>query len=96
MKAFPSKTHLILITITLLGVFLVSAINSPSNTDLIQNTPEPTLNNTQLVEDDLMPESGDTDGIIWGAGIILFIIVGGVIIQRIINKPDPDHLNKNH
>jgi hypothetical protein len=90
MKAFPSKTHIMVITITLLGVFLLSAISYPSNTDLIQNTLEPTPESTQLVEDDLMPESGDTVGIVWGAGIILFIIVGGVIIQRIINNPDPD------
>ncbi len=34
--------------------------------------------------------SGDTDGLILGAGIILFIILSGVVIQRTLMKGEDD------
>ncbi len=90
MKSFPTKTHHLLITAFLIGIVFLSAISFPGQTAARQSTPEPIPSSTPVVEDDLSPKSGDTEGLMWGAGVILVIIVSGVLIQRVINKPDSD------
>ena len=90
MKSFPTKTHYLLITAFLIGIIFFSALSFPGQTAARQGTPEPIPTSTPVVKDDLSPESGDTEGLMWGAGVILVIIVSGVLIQRLIDKPDSD------
>ena len=90
MKSFPTKTHYVLITAFLIGIVFLSALSFPGQTEAQQSTPEPIPSSTPVLEEDISPESGDTEGLIWGAGVILVIIMSGVLIQRIINKPDSD------
>jgi hypothetical protein len=90
MKSFPTKTHHLLITALLIGIVFLSALSYPGQTSARQSTPEPIPTSTPEVEDDLSPKSGDTEGLMWGAGVILVIILSGVFIQRVINKPDSD------
>ena len=90
MKSFPTKTHLLLITAFLIGIVFLSALSFPGQTAARQSTPEPIPTSNPEVEEDLSPESGDTEGLMWGAGVILVIIVSGVLIQRMIDKPDSD------
>jgi hypothetical protein len=88
MKSFPTKTHRLLITAFLIGFVFLSALSFPGQISTQQSTPEPTPTSTPVIEDDLIQQSGDTEGLMWGAGIIMVIIFSGVLIQRVINKPD--------
>lgn len=90
MKSFPTKTHHLLITTALIGIIFLSALIFPGQTAARQGTPEPIPTSTPAAEDDLSPRSGDTEGLMWGAGIILVIIMSGVLIQRVIDRPDSD------
>jgi hypothetical protein len=88
MKSFPTKAQHIVITAILIGFVFLSALGFPGQTEARQSTPEPVPTSTPIVGYGTIRESGDTEGLIWGAGIILVIILGGVIIQRVIIKPD--------
>ena len=70
---------------TLLLIVLVTGLSlaNHSVTAQAESSPTPT---TQEVNGEPILESGDTEGLILGAGIILFIILSGVIIQRTILK----------
>ena len=90
MKSFPTKTHHLLITVILIGFIFLSALSFPGQTGARQSTPEPLPTSTPIVDNNPVRSSGDTEGLMWGAGIILVIILGGVFIQRVIIKPDSD------
>ncbi len=90
MKSFPTKTHHLLITAALIAIIFLSALSFPGQIAARQGTPEPIPTSTPAAEDDLSPRSGDTEGLMWGAGVILVIIVSGVLIQRVIDRPDSD------
>ena len=90
MKSFPTKTHHILITAILIGFIFLSALSFPGQTEAQQSTPETIPTSTPIVENGPVRRSGDTEGLMWGAGIIFIIILGGVLIQRVIIKPDSD------
>jgi hypothetical protein len=90
MKSFPTKTHHLQITAVLIAIIFLSALSFPGQTAARQDTPEPVPTSTPVAEDDLSPRSGDTEGLMWGAGVILVIIMSGVLIQRVIDKPDSD------
>lgn len=84
MKPLSNKTLSVILLSSLLLVLLFSGLNLPNLSAQAQAevSPTPTANPEQVVR------SGDTEGLILGAGIILFIILGGVIIQRMILKED--------
>lgn len=90
MNSFPTKTHRLLITAFLIGLVFLSALIFPGQINARQTTPQPTPTITPEFDDDLALKSGDTEGLMWGAGVILIIILSGVLIQRVINKPEND------
>ena len=87
MKSFLSKRHRQLITAALVGFIFLAALVFPGQIAARQDSAEPTPTSTPL-PNDFVAESGDTQGLMWGAGIILIIIVSGIVIQRIILKSD--------
>jgi hypothetical protein len=80
-----SRKTRVVITVTsllLVVIFVLLVLSSTVTLAQVESTPTPTniTNNKQVIL------SGDTEGLILGAGIILFIILGGVILQRTILK----------
>jgi len=95
MKPFLTKRHQLIMIAALVGLIFLAALVFPGRIAARQDAPEPTPTSTPL-PNDLVAESGDTQGLMWGAIIILVIILGGVQVQRIILKSDPDKTeNKN-
>jgi len=94
MKLVPNKNRQILISAVLLGIVLLAALIFPGQIDARQTTPESTPTSTSPPDEDLVLKSGDTEGLMWGAGVILFIILGGVLIQRVINRSDSRDLEE--
>jgi hypothetical protein len=92
MKPVPKNIRQILISAVLIGIVFLVAFIFPGQINARQTTPEPTPTSTPLPGEDLALKSGDTEGLMWGAGVILFIILGGVLIQRIINRPNSRNL----
>ena len=90
MKSFPTKTHQFLIIALMIGFVFLSALSFPGQTNARQSISEPTPTSTVLAENGISGISGNTEGLMWGAGVILVIILSGVLIQRVINKPDSD------
>ena len=91
MKSYPTKKRQLLIIVILIGLVFLGALSFPGQIAARQATPQPTPTSTILPDDQALI-SGDTNGLMLGAGAIMFIILSGVIIQRIINKPDPDSI----
>ena len=83
MKSLSNKTRYLILLGSLLLVVLFSGLSLPGHSAPFQaeSSPTPTAQNTEQ-----FLESGDTEELILGAGIILIIILGGVIIQRMIIK----------
>jgi len=92
MKPYLTKNHQLVIAIVLVGSIFLSAMIFPGQIAARQRNPEPTPVSTDL-PDDLEIKSGDTEGLIWGAVVILTIIIGGVIVQRFVLRPD---INKSN
>ena len=71
----------------LIGLVLLSVLGFPTKGSALFTitdtapTPTPTPENGPLVL-----ESGDTKGLMYGAAIILLIILGGVLIHLIFNR----------
>ncbi len=85
MRSLSKKTRYTIILSSLLLIVLLSGLTLPNHLAQAKPSPTPTLlatNGEQVLK------SGDTEGLILGAGIILFIILGGVIIQRMILKDE--------
>lgn len=80
--------YLIILSILML-VLLFSGLSLPNLTAQAQAESSPTPTNLAATSEQIL-SSGDTEGLILGAGIILFIIIGGVIIQRMILKDEPE------
>ena len=92
MKSLLRKTPYLIFLSSLLLVVLYSglSLSNLSAQAQAESSPTPTIlaNTTEQII-----ISGDTEGLILGAGIILFIIIGGVIIQRMILKGDIESPN---
>ena len=85
-----SKKTLVMITlISLLLVVIFVGLILPHTATFAQTASSPTP--TTVASDGPILNSGDTEGLILGAGIILFIILAGVILQRTILKNDDPH-----
>ena len=87
MKSLSKKTRNLIILSILLLVLLFGGLSLPNLSAQAQADPSPTPTSLTTTTEEVLV-SGDTEGLILGAGIILFIILGGVIIQRMILKDE--------
>ena len=82
------KTYRIVLSLILISFVLFASLSFPTNNIFIQTTPDSTPIATPKAEKAaLEPVSGDTIGLIYGAIIIFLIILGGVFVQMVVNKP---------
>ena len=92
MRSIFKKTPYLIFLSSLVLVVLYSGLSLSNLSAQAQAESSPTpaiLDNTT----EQILTSGDTEGLVLGAGIILFIIIGGVIIQRMILKGDIESPN---
>ena len=89
MKPYFSKKHQLVITAALVGLIFLAALIFPGQINARQQSADPTPTNTPLPEE-LVAESGDTRDLMWGAGVILVIIISGVLVQRLILRANPE------
>ncbi len=88
MKSLSMKTYRIVLSLILISFVLLASLSFPTNNIFIQSNPNFTPTATPKAEKAaLEPVSGDTIGLIYGAIIIFIIILGGVFIQMVVNKP---------
>jgi len=90
MKFLSMKTHYFFILGILLLVILFGGLSFPhqSATAQTESSPTPT---PELINGEPALQSGETEGLILGAGIIMIIILGGVILQRTIINRENQH-----
>jgi hypothetical protein len=83
MKSLSNKTRYLILLGSLLLVILFSGVSLPGQSvpGQAELSPTPTAEKAEQ-----FLESGDTEELILGAGVILIIILGGVFIQRMIIK----------
>ena len=82
------KTYQIVLVVLLISFVLLASLSFPTNNRLMQTNTDSTPTATPEAEKaDLEPVSGDTIGLIYGAILIFLIILGGVFIQKLVNKP---------
>jgi hypothetical protein len=87
MKLVSKIPKPLLILLILSGILLLTALTIPGNNLGIQATEAPTQTPTPTIAGGEIPlKSGDTQGLIWGAVVILSIILVGVLIQRLLLK----------
>jgi hypothetical protein len=89
MNIFSRKTRALIIITSLLLVVIFVVLILPTTATFAQTESSPTP--TSITNNEQVLSSGDSEGLILGAGIILFIILGGVILQRIILKNADQH-----
>jgi uncharacterized protein HemX len=91
MKSFQIKPHQIAIIGVLIAFFVLTALSFPSNSTFAAATsiPTPTVTPDPRVNANVL-ESGDTNGLMVGAAVILAIVLGGVLILRLSNRLESD------
>ena len=90
MKSLPMKTYQAVIVGLLISFVLFSGLSIPAKTSALVIAPDLTPTVTHKAgRGPTEPVSGDTLGLIYGAGVIVLITLGGVLIQRLIIKPPP-------
>ena len=85
MKSLSKKTRYLIILGSMFFVLLFAGLNLPRHIVPAQAETSPTPTVLATIEDPIA-QSGDTEGLIIGAEIILVIILLGVLIQRVIIK----------
>ncbi len=89
MKSLPMKTYQAVLVGLLISFIIFSGLSIPAKTSALATNPDLTSTVTPKAgRGHTGPESGDTLGLIYGAGMIVVITLGGVIIQRLIIKPN--------
>lgn len=87
MKSFSKHTRLVTIFLSLTLFIILTGLSYPVKSAILQTKASPTPTPTIIyVNGEPVLQSGNTEGLILGAGIILLIILSGVIIQRVIQK----------
>ncbi len=82
------KIYQIVLFLILISFVLLVSHGFPTNNIFIQTNPDSTPTTTPKAEEAVLePVSGDTIGLIYGALIIFLIILGGVFVQMLVNKP---------
>ena len=89
MKSFRIKPHYIAVIGILFAFLLLSALSFPASpaSALSNSDPTPTITPDPRI-DPMVLESGNTQGLMIGAGVILTIILMGVIVQRLIARSE--------
>ena len=88
MKSLSMKIYQIVLFLILISFVLLVSLGFPTNNIFIQTNPDSTPTATPKAEEAVLePVSGDTIGLIYGALIIFLIILGGVFVQMLVNKP---------
>ena len=91
MKSITKKTRQLLYVGILLTFLILTGLSLPGQIGALQSTPDPTPTITPIYLPGEEPlKSGETGGLMLGAAIILLIIVSGVLIQRVIQKNNPE------
>lgn len=85
MRSISKKTRCMIILGSLLLLVLFTGLSLTNHSAPAEGDPSPTPA-TQSANGAPLLKSGDTEGLILGAGVILFIILSGVVIQRTIMK----------
>ena len=82
------KTYQAVLVGLLISFILFSGLSIPAKTSALLINPDLASTVTPKAgKNSTEPESGDTLGLIYGAGVIVLITLGGIIIQRLIIKP---------
>ena len=89
MKSFPIKPYHIAIIGVLIAFLALTALSFPTNSTFAAATsiPTPTVTPDPRINADVL-ESGDTNGLMVGAAVILMIVLGGVLILRLSTRLD--------
>jgi energy-converting hydrogenase Eha subunit F len=91
MRSLSKKTRQLLYFGLLFAFIVLTGLSLPRQIHSLQATPEPTPTITPIFLPGEEPlKSGETGGLIIGAAIILLIIIVGVLIQRVLQKNNPD------
>jgi len=91
MKSITKKTRRLLYIGILLAFLILTGLSLPRQVGALQSTPTPTPTITPVYLPGEEPlKSGEIGGLMLGAAIILLIIVSGVLIQRVIQKNNPE------
>ncbi len=88
MRSTSPIARIIMIAGLLAGLILLTGLSLPGESSMLQ-APEPTVTPTLLPEEEPV-KTEETGSMILGAAIILFIIISGVTIQRILIKKSPE------
>ncbi len=87
------KTYQAVLVGLLISFILFSGLSIPAKTSALVTNPDLTPTSVPKAEkSSTEPESGDTLGLIYGAGVIVLITLGGVFIQRLLTKPTSSDL----
>ncbi len=93
MKSLPMKTYQVVLVGLLIGFILLSGLSFPAINSTLVTNPDPNPTATlKAGKGSTEPESGDTLGLIYAAGVIVLITLGGVFIQRLIKTPTSSDL----
>jgi hypothetical protein len=88
MKSLSLKTYQFVLFLILISFVLLASLSFLTNNIFIQTNPDSTPTATPKAEKAVHePVSGDTIGLIYGAILIFLIILGGVLVQMLVNKP---------
>ncbi|MEJ2446604.1 MAG: hypothetical protein P8Y37_01480 [Anaerolineales bacterium] len=94
MKSFSRHTRLVIILLSLTLFIILAGLSYPVKSAILQTEASPTPTPTIIyINGEPVLQSGNTEGLIIGAGIILLIILSGVIIQRAIQKRNAPNQN---
>jgi|GEM_PF-1149366 hypothetical protein len=94
MKSYSKHTRLGIILLSLTLFIILAGLSYPVKSAILQTEASPTPTPTIIyVNGEPVLQSGSTEGLIIGAGIILLIILSGVIIQRVIQKRNTTRSN---
>jgi hypothetical protein len=84
-----SHPYRIITLLMLTGIILLVGISLSGFSQNLQTTPAATPTPTPSPDSGETPlKSGETQPLIWGAGVIMLIIICGVLIQRLILNSD--------
>ncbi len=90
MKPLSKKTRQLFYIAILFTFIVLTGLSLPRQVGALQSTPDPTPTVTPVYLPGEEPlKSGETGGLMWGAAIILLIIVSGVLIQRVLQNKTP-------
>ena len=90
MRPLSKKTRQLFYLGLLFVFIMLTGLSLPGQISALQSTPDPTSSITPIFLPGEEPlKSGETGGLMLGAAIILIIIIAGVLIQRIIQKNNP-------